>query len=384
MKVIISASGKFHLFNVAQQLLKRGYLEKLISSYPKFEAKKYGIPKDKASSIIIKEVLLRAWLKLPSSLKNIYDPVYLLQQIYDTLASHRLTKADIVIGMSSAFLKTLRRAKKMGAVTVVERGSSHILYQERIMKEEYEKFGVKIEPMSQKIIAKELKEYEEADYISVASSFVKRSFIEMGVSESKILQDPYGVDLSMFHQVPKTDNVFRIIFGGGLCLRKGVHYLLEAYAGLNMPNSELLLIGPINDEIKPFLEKYQGKFRRLDYQPIRELYKFYSQGSVFVMPSIEEGLAMVQPQAMACGLPLICTTNTGGEDLIRDGIDGFVVPIRDVEALKEKILYLYENQAVCRQMGQSAKSRVSSGFTWDDYENKMCAFYDKILKERRK
>ncbi len=383
MKVIISASGKFHLFNVAQQLLKRGFLERFITSYPKFETTKYGIPPEKVSSILIKEILLRGWAKLPSALKNIYDPVYFVHEIFDYLASRSLVEADIVVGLSSSFLKTLRRAKKMGAVTIVERGSSHIVYQDRILNEEYEKFGAKVQPVPKKIIAKELKEYEEADYISVASSFVKRSFVEMGVSESKIIQIPYGVDLSMFKQIPKEDNVFRIMFGGGLCLRKGVHYLLEAYAGLNMPNSELLLIGPINDEIKPFLEKYEGKFRRMDYQPLKKLYRLYSQASVFVMPSIEEGLALVQPQAMACGLPLICSTNSGGEDLIRNGKDGFVIPIRNVEALRKKILYLYQNPEICRQMGQSAKERISSGFTWDDYENKMCAFYDKILRERK-
>ena len=88
---------------------------------------------------------------------------------------------------------------------------------------------------------------------------------------------------------------------------------------------------------------------------------------------------MVQAQAMACGLPVICTTNTGGADLVREGQDGFILPIRDVTALKEKILYFYENPEACRTMGESARRRVQAGFSWSDYGHKMIAAYRKIL-----
>jgi len=380
MKIIISVGGRFHAFNLAQQLLKCGYLERLITSYPKFEVKKYGIPPQKVGSVLIKEILERGWRKLPNFLSNLYNPQYLIHEIFDKLASHQLENTDLFVGWSSFSLYSLRKAKKMGAKIILERGSSHIIYQNEILKEEYKKFGLKAQLAHPKIIEKELKEYDEADYISIPSSFVKRTFLGYGFSENKLIQVPYGVDLSNFRQVPKNDNVFRVVFVGGMTLRKGVHYLLQAFSELNLPNSELLLIGSINDEIKPFFKKYSGKFKHLGHIPQKELYKYYSQGSVFVMMSIEEGLAMVQPQAMACGLPVICTTNTGGEDIVRDGQDGFVIPIRDIEALKEKLIYLYENPEICRQMGQSAKERVLSGFTWDDYGNKIIKAYKNILK----
>lgn len=380
MKISICVIGRFHLFNLSQQLLKRDYLNQLITSYPKFEAVKYGIPKDKVSSIIIKEILFRGWNKLPGFLRRIYDPEYFIHDLFDRIAAARLKKgADIVI---CSGLRTLEKARKFGAITIAERGSSHILYQNKILQEEYQKYNVRVEPFMlahPKIIEDELREYQQIDYISIPSSFVRRTFLEYGVSESKIIQVPYGVDLSSFKQIPKNDNVFRIVFAGGMCLRKGVHYLLQAFAELNLSNSELLLIGSLRDQIRPFFKKYEGKFKWLGRIPQRELYRYYSQGSVFVMPSIEEGLALVQPQAMACGLPVICTTNTGGEDIIRNGVDGFVIPIRSVEALKEKLVYLYKNPEICRQMGQSAKSRVSRGFTWDDYGDKMIEAYKKIL-----
>lgn len=382
IKVTISVIGRFHLFNLAQQLLKKNYLHQLITSYPKFEVKKYVIPKDKISSIIIKEVIQRGWEKLPNFLKGIYNPQYFIHEIFDKIAAFKLKKgADIVIVSG---LHTLRKAKKFGAITISERGSSHILYQNRILKEEYEKFGIKIKPFTlphPKIIENELKSYEEVDYISIPSLFVKRTFLEYGFPENKLIQIPYGVDLSQFKQVPKEDDIFRVVFAGGMTLRKGVHYLLQAFAESNLPNSELMLIGAMNDEIKPFFEKYKGKFNYVGHVPQKELYKYYSHGSVFVMPSIEEGLSMVQLQAMACGLPLICTINTGGEDIVEEGKTGFVIPIRDIEALKEKLLYLYKNSEICRQMGQSAKERVVRGFTWDDYGDKMMKAYEKIIRK---
>ena len=386
MRVTLSAGGKFHIFNLAQQLLKRNSLERLITSYPKFETSKSGIPAEKVKSIIIKEILERGWRKLPVGIRNMYNPQYFVSHTFDVLAARQVVPTDIFVGLSSFSLLGIRRAKREGAITILERGSSHILYQDRILREEYEKYGVKVGPFQlahPRIIEQELAEYEEADYVCIPSIFNKRTFIENGVPESKILQVPYGVNLALFKQVAKKDDVFRVIFAGGLSLRKGLHYLLQAFTELNLPNSELLLIGPVNEEVEPFLKKYEGKYKRIDYQPMPELHKFYSQGSVFVMPSIEEGLAMVQPQAMACGLPIIATTNTGAEDIARDGKDGFIIPIRDVSAIKEKLMYLYEHPDIREEMGRSAKEHVSGGFTWDDYGDNMMRQYERVINTKK-
>jgi glycosyltransferase involved in cell wall biosynthesis len=386
MKVTISVGGQFQAFQLAKQLEKRGFLKRLITSYPRsLAAIRASIPKDKVTSLILKELLERGWSKLPKSLQSLYNPQFMIHEVFDRQAARRLSTTDIFTGWSSFSLHSMRRAKELGAVTVIERGSSHILYQNEVLTEEYARWGhipKAFEVAHKKIIEKELQEYAEADAIAIPSSYVRRTFLDQGIPEAKLIQVPYGVDLSVFHQVPKEDDVFRVIFGGGLSLRKGTHYLLQAFSELNLPNSELLLIGAVNEEIKPFLEKYEGKYKHMTYRPMPQLHKYFSQGSAFVMPSIEEGLAMVQPMAMACGLPVVCTTNTGGEDIVRDGVDGFVIPIRSVEKIKEKILFLYEHPDICKAMGQSAKQRVASGFTWDDYGDKMIAMYQKILAKK--
>jgi glycosyltransferase involved in cell wall biosynthesis len=384
VNVTLSVGGKFQAFDLAQQLLKRGHLARLITSYPRFEVKKYGIPRDKVRSVILKEVIDRGWGLAPEVLRRRFDSQYLAVDLFDLIARNLLPRADIFVGWSGFSLRSLRAAKRRGMVTVLERGSSHIAYQNDVLAEEYQRFGVQRRPTHPRILDKELREYEEADYIAVPSLFAKRSFVARGVPESKLIHVPYGVNLSMFKPVPKRDDVFRVVFGGGLTLRKGVHYLLQAFAELKLPNSELLLIGPVTDEIRPFLARYAGTYRRMDYQPLDRLHEVYSQGSVFAIASIEEGLALVQAQAMACGLPLVATTNTGAEDIARDGVDGFIVPIRDVEALKLRLAQLHESPGMRAQMGESARRRVSTGFTWDDYGGRMIAAYERILAASRR
>ena len=89
---------------------------------------------------------------------------------------------------------------------------------------------------------------------------------------------------------------------------------------------------------------------------------------------------MVQPQAMACGLAVICTTNTGGQDLIREGSEGFIINIRDVNGLKDKLVYLHDNPDIAKAMGEAAKNRVSKGFSWDDYGQRIVDAYKKCLR----
>jgi len=317
--------------------------------------------------------------------------------MFDKKSSKFLKKeADILTTTGSCYEYTIKKAKSQGTLVVVESGSSHAFFQNEIVGEEYKNFGIPYSPFQlsdKRIFDDTLKSYEIADYIAIPSNFAKKTFLEKGIPEEKLIYVPYGVDLSEFRQVEKQDDVFRVVFAGGMNLRKGVHYLLQGFSELNLPNSELVFLGTVNDEIKPFFRKYSvrssDKFGNgdkeilyLGHKPQRELYKYYSQCSVFVIMSIQEGLALVQPQAMACGLPVICTTNTGGEDIIRDGKDGYIIPIRDVDALKEKILYLYENPEEREKMSKSARERVSTGFTWDDYGDRIVKEYERILNSK--
>jgi glycosyltransferase involved in cell wall biosynthesis len=134
--------------------------------------------------------------------------------------------------------------------------------------------------------------------------------------------------------------------------------------------------------MKPLVSRYEDRVRFFGAIPRTELYEYYSQGSVFVIPSLEEGLALVQAQAMACGLPVIATPNTGAQDLFTDGIEGFVVPIRAPEAIREKVLQLYKNPELRRGMGEAALRKVHSIGGWDSYGDSVFEMYSDALRFR--
>ncbi|MCX6788972.1 MAG: glycosyltransferase family 4 protein [Candidatus Jorgensenbacteria bacterium] len=384
MKVTISVGGRFHAFNLAEQLSKRGLLDVLITSYPGYIVERFGIPRSKTRSILIKEILQRSGKYIPAFVRSKLNYQYFTHEIFDTIASRKIKKSDIFVGWSSFCLKSLRKAKECGALTVIDHGSAHPIFQERILSEEYEMCGIKFYKTHEKLLSKALDEYNEADYIAIPSIYSKKTFLDNNIPEEKLLHVPYGVSLAEFKELPKSDNIFRVVFAGGISIRKGVHYLLKAFSELNLPNSELILVGTVEPEMSTFLKKYEGHYKLIGHVNQKTLHEYYSNSSVFVLNSIEEGFGMVIIQAMACGLPVIATINTGGPDIINDGVEGFIIPIRDVEKLKEKLSYLYENQDICKQMGQSAKERVSSGFTWDDYGDRMVREYERILAGHNK
>lgn len=367
MRVNVGVVGRFHAFDLAKQLNNYGILNKLITTYPSFKVKEWGL-KDKQ---IVTEVILELLNRYRKKIPLINDKVInnFVNKCHAKNCANFLKECDVHIGWSGSSLETILEAKKMGKIVVLERGSSHYSHQMKILKEEYKYFNLDVSFENYFNWQRELLEYELADYISIPSSFVKKSFIDQGFDESKLILNPYGVNLQSFKKIDKEDDVFRIIFTGAGSLRKGYHYLLQAFSELDLPNCELWHIGSLSSEMKSFIKKFKNDNWILKgVKPQKELYKYYSQGSIFVLPSLEEGLAMVQCQAMACGLPLVCSKNTGGEDLIStDGEEGFIIPIRSVDSIKEKILFLYENQNLCKEMGQKAKKQIESGFSWSDY-----------------
>ncbi len=383
MKVNISLLGRFHAFDLAFQLQKKNILHVLNTTYPANIVRRWGIDKKfiRTNNFIF-EIIIRFNIKYKWFENKKIDAIFKKRQAKSNFKY--LDQCDIFIGWSGCSLEAIIEAKKKGKTTILERGSSHYNFQMAMNCSEFKEIGKVYEP-DYATWQRELLEYELVDYISIPSSFVKRTFIEQGISESKLLLNPYGVNLEAFKQVEKKDTVFRVLYVGKLSFRKGSHYLLRAFSELNLPNTELCHIGTISQEMESIVKKYSNNnILYLGSKPQNELYKSYSQGSVFVLLSLEEGLAMVQPQAMACGLPLICTTNTGGEDLIsKNGEEGFVIPIRDVEALKEKLLYLYNNPVVCKEMGEKAKRRVENSFSWDDYGDRYHKNLERIMNTNK-
>lgn len=382
MRVCISSAGPFYIYDLARQMERLGHLGRLYTAYPKWRVN--HLPREKVKTF--------PWLMVPAiaygRLGWSWRRDSLLWQVTDTFArwvAAHVEECAVFHHLSGCGGPAQQAAReRFDAVIVCDRGSSHIVYQDEILAEESACWGLPYQPIDRRVVERELQEYAEADCIVVPSRFAYRSFREKGVSQEKLFQVSYGVDLSLFRPVPKRDDVFRVLFVGHLGLRKGIPYLLQAVASLRLARFELCLIGPLFPEMRPFLARYDGYYRWLGPIPRADLYQHYSQGSVFVMPSVEEGLALVQAQALACGLPVIATTNTGGEDLFTDGVEGFTVPIRSPEAIREKILYLYEHPEAREEMSRAALKRVATLGGWDTYGEQMAEVYRQARLPRRK
>ena len=366
MRVVISCGGKWTSFEQASELERRGNLSRLLTTYysqkrgllPEMRRDSIDVDPKNVSTYILPEAIKRAGRRLPI-LRHHDLAFYLAAEAFDRWAARRVDDCDILLAWASFGLRSMRQAKKMGAVTVLNRGGAHVLARARIVAEEFEQAGISadLQDAHPRLIDKNVREYEEADYILVPSRFVADTFLPYGIPEEKLRVVHQAVDLSPFSPVPKEDDVFRVVYVGRLALVKGVHHLLEAFHKLQLPNSELVLIGNETEEMRPFMERYAGNYRYVGPVPHAELYRHYSQGSVFVSASLPEALGATVMEAMACGLPVVCTA-TGAAEVVRDGRDGYVVPIGDVDALADRLRHLYENQRTANEMGQSALQRA--------------------------
>jgi len=263
--------------------------------------------------------------------------------------------------------------------TVVERGSTHILWQRDQLAQEAGLLGGGPGGAHAATVAAELEEYATADFIAVPTEFVVQTFVERGVPRERLLVNPYGVDLARF--APPAGNrsssgeAIRVLHCGQVSARKGVHYLARSIQ--MVPGAELRCVGSLHPGIAPLLRL--PRVALTGAVPGSALPAHYAWADVFALLSIEEGLAMVLAQAMASGLPVVATPNTGAGEFITDGVEGFLVPPRDPAAAAAKIEWLLRHPAERLAMGRRARERVCRGYSWSDYGDRAVANYHRIL-----
>ena len=383
MKVTISIGGPFPSpFRWAEFLEREHSLERLITFMPKFRLKsRLQVALDDSHLVTLPWLGYLNYIQWRSGFLNRrVELSYWISDTFDRLAAQRLGACDVFNGWSLVALHSLRRAKAAGAVTVLNTGSAHIAFQNELMEAEYAKFGHKRTVYDLRFIEKGTQEFIEADHIIVASTFVRRTLLEQGIALSKISIVPDAVTRH-FRIHPKRDDIFRIIAVGRLELRKGIQYLLEAIRQLRLPNSELLLVGGPQAEFAPILKKYAGHYRLAGRVTDEELGHFYSQSSVLVLPSVEDGWSHVTLEAMSCGLPAIVSVNAGSADAVEDGVNGFVVTACDVQGIMEKLEFLYKNPELRLEMGRQAKASVHHR-TWEMYGQQNKEVFEALLQGR--
>lgn len=378
MRIVVSCSGKFHAFALVEQLERSDYdvvfftsYSSIVNPFLKFFVKR----RDKE---VINPQTIKTNFFIALLLKVLPSNPQFANDLFDYWVSRKIRnmEADFLIGWSGMSLLSLKVAKSKDWKTILERGSTHISFQNGILKEEYLLRGIEYS-ITQSTIIKETREYEMCDIISIPSNFVKRSFIDFGINEDKLFVNPYGSNGYFNRTASKKDSVLRVLYLGRISIQKGFYYLAGAIENLQNRDIEFWLIGAVDDDVRAILNRLitlpnVNYFGHIDHY---ELVNYIQQCDIGIQPSLQEGLSMVIPQMMKVGLPVVATPNSGAEELIIDNYNGIIIPARSSAAIVDVLLNLLLDRQVLKSLAKNVIDINMESNSWVGYGNR----YKKIL-----
>lgn len=293
----------------------------------------------------------------------------------DRKAAKEIEKCDVFVGGLGGFLTQIRKAKRKGAKTLSVRFSTHHLHQQRALKLIYATYGQK---QFGNELYRILREYEQSDYFFVLSEFCKFTYVLNGIDSEKVFVVHPGVDTKLFNYTDYNSLEpwdYKVFFVGTNPIRKGLPMLYKAWKELNI-HAEL-----INRSVFP-LPSQRGIANKPDFINQNNLAKAYQDSSVVVLPSLEEGFAGTNLEAMSCGRPVITTNVTGIEDVMTNYKEGILIPPNDIKAIKDAILYFYENREELVRMGINARKKAVE-YPWSRFREGVVGVVKKILENEK-
>ena len=281
-----------------------------------------------------------------------------------------IASADVVVGFDTSSWQLAKRAKEMGKIFILDQSIGHPAAKERVyssLRERYPAWSFSLPRKQDAHVAREREEHDLADLIVVPSRFVMSTLIEEGVSPGKIRVIPFGTDLDLFRLPepagdPATHPKVVVLYAGTFTARKGLPVLLAAWKRLRASNAaELWLVGsgtiPASE-----LQQLPDSVKVLGQKTRTELSSFMNLADAFVFPSFFEGLAQVQLEALATGLPVISTYESGAEEVIEPGENGLLVRAGDEAGLTQALQRLLDDSALrlgMRKAASASRSRLS-------------------------
>ncbi len=267
---------------------------------------------------------------------------------FDRWVKKQLVPGDHLISSYGYTNQSFKWVRQNGGKTFLDGGNSHIDNFWEIISEEHARWGCKLPPIAPHWRRQAREMIAEVDYVLAPSRWVANSFLTRGFHESQIIKNVYPIDLRCFlpAEAPRpTSRPLTVICTGSLSLRKGTPYLLEAFRIIrkSVPTARLLLTRIVANSMTQILERYRDlPIEWAPPLPHPELAKRLREADVFVLPSLEEGLARTSIEALACGLPTVVTAHCGTNDLVEPGVNGEVIPIRDPDAIAQAVLKWWE------------------------------------------
>ncbi len=299
---------------------------------------------------------------------------------HDRWVAHTILKAKgplptAVYGYEDSCLHTFKAAKQRGIRCIYELPIAYFERAQDILREEARRYpdweptllGNRDSEEKNQMKAEEL---TLADVILCPSSFVKHSLPQGIVDKTPIALTPYGCPSVLPRRaIPNFSNKLRFLFVGALGQRKGLADLLKAFQILNRKDVELIALGPL---LAP-LEFYQKRCPSLQWEGPRSnaaILEYMQSCHVLVLPSLVEGRAIVQLEALACGLPILITSHTGGEDLVEPYQTGLLVSPRSPEKLAEAMAWFAENRQLLPAMQEKCREKASQ-CSWEHFRQRL-------------
>lgn len=302
----------------------------------------------------------------------------------EAIPTSEIKASGAVIGFDTSSWLLGERARALGRKFILDQSIGHPVSKEATygeLRNRFPEWSNSAREKSYKLLAVELQEHDLADLIVVPSEFVKSTLVEQGVDANKIRLIPFGTDLEMFHPPVSRmggddGNPVRFLFVGGLSARKGLPILIEAWKSLNLKDAELLLVGP--GVIPPAAHaNLPSSIKLLGHKGRNAVANIMRKSDAFVFPSFFEGLAQVQIEAMATGLPVIGTYESGAGGLVEHGRNGLIVTAGNQEELADAIATLAMDHCLRHRMqAQALKQRES--LSWGIYGDRWARLLENL------
>ncbi|MST93996.1 MAG: glycosyltransferase family 1 protein [Pedosphaera sp.] len=382
MQVLVVTCGAAHLPQIARALQKRDTLAGLWISYKN----RVGIAPEKFRRAWIFHLAVKPFYHLtsPANREKAHHFFFPLWRFW--LHRQQPPPFDAVHALLGYGTEPFDFADKTGALKVIDASSSHPTSSYGFWQRECDLWCPGAEPgVPRWIFARANRDVERADVILCPSNFVRDSMLYNGIAESKCVVNPYGVDTSTFTPRETVPTKPRFICVGAIGLRKGYQYLFRAFEKVRrvLPEAELVCAGNYFNDFRLERPRWQGTFTHCQNLPHTELSKLLRTSTAFVFPSNEEGFARAVVEAMASGLPIIATHESGATTLVNDGVEGLIVKARGVDQLAAAMIKLATDRALNERMGRAAHVRGAQKNSWDDYTGRLLQIYGEAIARKK-
>ena len=359
-KITLAVSGKFHAFHLANEFARMKKLQSIFSvhrtvSPPKnLSRKQYKNRFDLALGVYISSRL--PFVNFNDLKKN---------KIFDEwlATSLKSIQPGILHSWNGNSYQTFKSLKDSDWLKCVERSCPHNLFQHELLSEEADFLGINY-VKDKAELERNIEELYLADVIVAPSTYSANSYSDPELIK-KIKVNPLGANLK-YQEREARKSGFVVLMVGNNFLRKGTHYLIEAFKLIDRSDAELWIRGDVPDSYRAKITDQRIKI----IPPVfpNKLFELYQSADVFVQPSIDEGFGMTVLEALSFGLPLVVTENVGAKDLLNDQVS-IKIPIRNPEAMAEAIVRALEMP--CKAFDETRKSLLEN-VSWSACAQRMC------------